>query len=78
MEALMAVAGQYGAAGLIFLALGWFIVWSQKQHREERSIDRKERGELAEKTAASTDKLSDAVTALQITLVENRNVESNR
>ena len=76
--ALWKFIADFGFPALVCAALAWFIVWSQKQHREERSVDRKERGELAEKTAASTDKLSDAVTALQITLVETRNVEKSR
>jgi len=76
--ALWKLIADFGFPALVCAALAWFIVWSQKQHRDERKIDREERSKIAEKAAQSTDKLSEAVTALQLTIAENRNVESNR
>jgi len=70
--------GDFGFPALVCTALAWFIVWSQKQHAAERKIDREERSKISDKSSASTDKLSDAVHQLQITLAENKNVESTR
>ena len=68
----------FGFPALVCAALAWFIVWSQKQHALERKTDREERSKISDKSSASTDKLSEAVHQLQITLAENKNVESNR
>lgn len=68
----------FGFPALVCAALAWFIVWSQKQHREERKTDREERRLVSDKAAASTDKLSAAVNSLQLTLAENKHVESNK
>ena len=68
--AIFNLIADFGFPALVCTALAWFIFWSHKQHREERKEDRKERSEIADKSAAATDKLSEAVVALQITLAE--------
>lgn len=76
--ALWKFIADFGFPALVCFALGWFIVWSHKQHAAERKTDREERRIVSDKSSASTDKLSEAVHQLQITLAENKNVESNR
>ena len=36
MDKILEISQQYGAAGLIFLSLGWFILYLTRLHREER------------------------------------------
>lgn len=36
MDQLLDIAQKYGSTGLVFLALGWFVIYLMKGHRSER------------------------------------------
>lgn len=58
----------FGFPALVSAALGYFIIFIMKSHREERAIDRQERKEIAHMSNESTDKLAEAIRSLEDSL----------
>ena len=62
----------FGFPVLTSAALGWFIVRIMREHREERSADRKERREISREHTTATRELANAVVELKIHLQGNK------